>query len=52
MVYAKLRWLKFDGHFFALLGVATLIGYGLSHIMKKEDYIYHFAYTGYPPKLF
>jgi hypothetical protein len=46
VLYDKLRWLKFDGHFFALLGVANLVGYGLSHIMKPENYRYYFAYTG------
>ena len=46
MLYDKLRWLKFDGHFFALLGVANLVGYGLSYIMKPDNYIYFFGYTG------
>ena len=31
---------------FTILGLANVVGYGLSHLMTKEDYRYHFAYTG------
>ena len=31
---------------FSLLGLANVFGYGLSLVMDKESYRYHFAYTG------
>jgi len=46
MWYDKLNFLKVGGWWYALLGVGNIMAYGLSHLMTKENYEYHFAYKG------
>ena len=31
---------------FTVLGMANVVGYGLSHVMDQASYRYHFAYDG------
>ena len=31
---------------FTILGMANVVGYGLSHVMNRDTYRYHFAYDG------
>ena len=49
MLADKTRWLGLRGMgglAFSLWGVCNLGVYGLSHVMHKENFDYHFAYTG------
>ena len=46
MLLDKFNWAKFGGHWFAMLGVGNLLGYGLYHFMEEKNYLYHFGYTG------
>lgn len=49
MVLDKLQWLRlenFAGMGFVVWGLANLGIYGLSLVMHKENFNYHFAYTG------
>lgn len=52
MVIDKLQWLRFNGHWFALFGTLNLLCYGASLLMTRDQYKYHFAYTGYPARMF
>ena len=52
MLIDKLNWTKIGGQWFALLGVANLIGYGASLLMSKDQYYYHFTYSTYPARMF
>ena len=52
MVFDKLKWLNFGGHWFAVFGVLNLLCYGLHLYSKRDNYLYHFAYTAEPPRLF
>lgn len=53
MLLDKLNLVKpLNGTFFALFGVVNLMLYGASKIMTKEQYDYHFSYTGYVPRMF
>ena len=51
MLIDKLKWTRLNGHWFALFGLANIACYGLSYILPKEDYIYHFGYTSYPARM-
>ena len=48
MLIDKFRSVPGIGHvsLFSILGLANVVGYGLSHFMDRESYRYHFAYTG------
>lgn len=52
MLLDKLTWTRMDGHWFTLFGIANLVGYGLSYVMSKKNYDYHFTYTGEGQSLF
>ncbi len=48
MLLDKLKWAKGSfagGYMFAFFGVGSIIGYGLSLVMEKQNYDYHFKYT-------
>jgi hypothetical protein len=45
MVGDKLKWTRgafSGGNLFALFGVGNIIGFGLYHLMEKENYNYYF----------
>ena len=48
MLLDKFRSIPGIGHvsLFSILGLANVVGYGASLLMTKENYRYHFAYTG------
>ena len=48
----KLSWFGIRGHWFALFGVANLLGYGAHLLMPKDWFYYHFAYSTYPARMF
>ena len=48
----KLRFTKIYGNWFVLAGIANIFCYGLSHIMTKKNYEFHFAYSNYPTRFF
>ena len=50
MLVDKLKWTRINGHWFALFGLANLACYGLSYLLPKDDYIYHFGFTSYPAR--
>lgn len=52
MLYDKLSWTKIYGNWFAILGFANIAAYALSLYLPKRDYIYHFAFTTYPSRVF
>lgn len=52
MLADKLNWAKIGGNWFALLGIANLIGYGASLLMSKDQFYYHFTYSTYPARFF
>lgn len=52
MLLDKFKWANFHGNWFAIFGVLNLLGYGLHLYSTKENYKYHFAYTGELNKIF
>ena len=49
MVADKLNWARGSfggGYLFALMGVGSVFGYALSHVMEEENYKFHFQYKG------
>ena len=53
MLMDKLKFVPgLNGNFFALFGVLNIGLYGLSHLISKEQYKYHFSYDGLSGRLF
>lgn len=52
MLMDKLQWTKIGGNWFALFGLANLLGFGAHLVMNKDQYYYHFSYTANPPRIF
>jgi len=46
MISDKIGWTGINGHWFALFGVANLLGFGLSQVMERKNFEYYFAYKG------
>jgi len=46
MLVDKLSFFGVGGWWFALFGLANVGAYGLSHLMAKDNYTFHFAYKG------
>ena len=49
MLLDKLKWARgsvVGGNLFALIGVGSILGFGLSHVMEEENYNYYFLYKG------
>lgn len=52
MVADKMSWARLSGHWFALLGVANILGYGAYLTFSKDQFYYHFSYKTYPARFF
>ena len=52
MLTDKLSFLKVGSWWFALFGILNGLAYGASLIMPQDWYRFHFAYTGYPARMF
>jgi hypothetical protein len=52
MLLDKLSFAGIGGHWFVLMGLANAFAYAASHFMSKDNYRYHFAYTGQRSSLF
>jgi len=52
MLGDKISYFKVSGHWFAILGVANVMAYMASLFMSKDQYKYHFSYSGYPARIF
>lgn len=53
MLADKLSWVPaLNGNLFALFGLLNIGFYGLSLLITKEQYRYHFSYEGVVPRLF
>lgn len=48
----KLKWARFNGHWFALFGIGNLLAYAAHFYMDRDQYLYHFSYKGYPARFF
>lgn len=52
MLLDKLSFTGVGGHWFVLMGLANALAFAASHFMSKDQYKYHFAYTGERSSLF
>ncbi len=52
MLADKLSWARLNGNWFAFFGVGNLLAYGAHFFMSKDNYDYHFSYTGLLPRMF
>ena len=46
MLLDKFSYFRVGGWWFAIFGVANIAAYGLSQLMSKDNYVYHFGYKG------
>jgi hypothetical protein len=52
MLLDKLSFTGLGSNWFVIFGLLNGLAYGASHLMRKEDYLYHFAYDGQRSSLF